>query len=511
MTIKRTSKIKNINPQVRKCLMKRVITPKMLKNYLDGNSLQDWLEKYGDNSQIIRRVPFPSGVKFQKYVVNQLISRVGADGKVVQLDAGASVSAEASVTGLETIKSMTEGAAIITNAVLIHRSAGLSCVSDMLVRSDYISRLFPLHSEPVPPGGCKFSDKWYYVPVSIRIGTNTFRTHKTQSPGDYWVMRMYIENSIVNYYQGTEHDISLMVGSRYVWINKTRAGRMIRNDDVFDKPLMLHHDRKISDAVFRRVEKWLDQLDAPEAKDWKPETSIAPDLAAMEFNYDHTPWAGVLSTIATKQRALNPAKVQSALALECQSGRIKDNALYMVLEAVPDGMFKVNVGNEGNEGNVDSYRCSDWVYLAGVGVKRDGVLTIHQLGLGLMISDTTDIETLMEAVELEIIEELHSILEQEPDMTVYVPDWLTHSRLIGLSLRYPEFGILNNHMEAVQAIFRPETDTLSLVSQIVEQLASGVASGVASGPGSAAGTTSEILARIHQANRAAVEKLGAST
>jgi len=162
------------------------------KNYLLKDPVLDWLEKYylkigyGDKNisysklksdkehintemDFLKSTLFKKGNEFESMIYGELVNKLGANNVVSVINNYTECKIEKMQ---DTIKYMQEGVAIITQAVLYNENNKTFGIADMLIRSDYINRLFDddiVHISPEEETiGCKFASNYHYRVIDIK-------------------------------------------------------------------------------------------------------------------------------------------------------------------------------------------------------------------------------------------------------------------------------------------------------------------------------------------------------
>lgn len=322
------ARVKRVSRAIKKSTLKTIkqkrpytknkfITPRQLKNFINDNTLQDWLERY--------YTPKPKPVSkymeeiksaYRNYVINELKVRIQAstdsDLDLVVLDrpdtSDINTGEELSevLNGQETLKHIKAGTGVIANAQLVHRSEGLCDVVDLLVRADLISILFP-ECPTVPT----LEAQNRYVCVGISIARHTFcvdgMTLRNNPSVRYWKTKLCIANRILTYYQQAEHDASyaLLLGRGFTWTMSKKDGGAIKKGDDFGRPGIIGFmaaDQFVDDLIVAGT-GWLNRLDDANSETWTLHPTPSHDelYANAKLNIYDTPWAPVIHDIAVKQ------------------------------------------------------------------------------------------------------------------------------------------------------------------------------------------------------------------
>jgi len=147
-----------------------------LFNFLLKDPVNDWFKYHGDRTGLTRDastnlsfVPYimKQGCEFEKCVIDYLKSIVPSNDIVV-VSQKADARSEAQFQ--KTLKCMEKGIPLIYQGVLRNDTKKLYGVADLLIRSDYVKKLFP-GAERLEGSRCKFSDSWCYQVIDIKFKT----------------------------------------------------------------------------------------------------------------------------------------------------------------------------------------------------------------------------------------------------------------------------------------------------------------------------------------------------
>lgn len=162
------------------------------KNYLLKDPILDWLDKYylkygfGDqnidrnklnkdrveiNSEIelLTNTLFKKGNEFEKLIYDEIDKRIGKKNCVEVISNYKECCLE---KVQDTVYYMSKGIPIIKQAVLYNESNKTFGIADLIIRSDYINKLFDddishINTDEINIG-CKFSDSYHYRVIDIK-------------------------------------------------------------------------------------------------------------------------------------------------------------------------------------------------------------------------------------------------------------------------------------------------------------------------------------------------------
>lgn len=490
-TLSRPSKLTKLTKGKRQYRKNKMLTSHQLRNFINDNTLQDWLERHYHGDQANQKYQIKTR-DFQKLFRDQVISHIRSQvdqGQLVELERPVPVPALGShsgeemaklLNGCETLKLMREHIPVIANAQLINRSEGICDIADLIIRSDYIQRLFPQNMHIIDHNvHCKFGS-WHYVAVGIRFGQNTFCVNGIKVRNNpsirYWKTKLFLQNRILNYYQQSSIDYALLIGRGYNW---TTGGHTFSGNTI-DKPgVVLFNDRfdNFTRELFSKGSDWMEKLDAPLASEWAtaPTPSVPELYANAKLSVYDTQWASVIKNIAVKQDDITQlqhcspkhrtiahgkgiyrlSKVKTAEDIgfksDTKAGRqinrfvnkewneivdiplspTRASAIFLNIESLPVGMVRFID---------DASYVDEWIYMASVHSLDGGH---YQFGLTKLESE--DVECLL-AKELYMF--LNSVMDQDSDFQIYC--WGDDAQyLFKLEDKYPDYPLGTNHAHRI--------------------------------------------------------------
>ena len=176
------------------------------------------------------------GIKFEEGIVNYLYQQYKNDIKTIA-DGSQARSREKYE---ETVQAMKDGIPILYQAVLHdekHKTYGLP---DLLIRSDYINKLFKnrvLSDHEITVGAPKLgTDSWHYRVIDIKLCTLHFRAdgiHLTkQGSQSAYKAQIWIYNQAIGYIQGYTPNAAYLLGRRQKFQS---CGVKYESCDPFDR------------------------------------------------------------------------------------------------------------------------------------------------------------------------------------------------------------------------------------------------------------------------------------
>jgi len=452
-----------------------MFTARQLRNLLHDNTLQDWLERYhGDREQIkARKLKYRIKSrdfhrKFVCQVITQIKSIIGEPNVRVldrpegleDLDGSAMAKV---ICGSETLSQMKAGTPVIANAQLINRSEGLCDIADLIVRSDYLKRIFPsLDSDVLLELDSDATDSqfgpWYYVAVAIRFSQNEFCVDGIKLRNDpstrYSKTRLYMQTRILDHYQHSVVHYALVVGRGYTWTQSKTVGGQTVKANTIDKPgVVLYDDAdSFTMSVLDQGVEWLNRVNAESAADWNivPEPTVSELYANSKVSVYDTPWAPVIQEIARDQddiTQLHHCTTKNRVTAHkngfkrlSQVVRAEDlgyksttklgqsinryllrnwdtlssiklpefkTAVYLDFESIPVGSVKF-IG--------DSTFIQELIYLVSIRVVTEQSETVHQFGITTLDDAALDIEC---NVAKGLYEILNALKKSDPHLVIF--------------------------------------------------------------------------------------------
>ena len=213
-------------------------------NAMINNHLIDWLNLYGNDylehqdttqASLCSNFLCNKGIDFEKKILNELSSKyqVSHGSRYYSIDA---VS--------ETYRQMCEGVPVISSASLANKSKATYGIADLLIRSDYIPKIFPnklTNHQNIDVKAPKLNGNYHYRVVEIKFCTIYLAGSGTyvQNGGNFpaYKAQLAIYNEALGVMQGYTPPIGYLVG---------RSSRYSQNDTVylinnpFDRPGIVH-------------------------------------------------------------------------------------------------------------------------------------------------------------------------------------------------------------------------------------------------------------------------------
>lgn len=252
-----------------------MVSATRIHSVIMNDHISEWLRLYGDNAakpSPMLEFLMTKGHTFE-YNINQILKRennssleekgnqintISADGKYDQKQVD------------QTIEAMKKGIPIISSAPLQDPNLQIYGVADLLVRSDFINKLFPEFKGDFKNQGCLFSKDWYYVVIDIKFSTLPLRADGVHilNQGHYkaYKSQLYIYNRALGYLQGYTPRKAFILGRKYKY---TSRGQVFSGNCAFDRLGCIDYsgvDRDVPSQTNEAI-KWIRSLRAT-GRDW---------------------------------------------------------------------------------------------------------------------------------------------------------------------------------------------------------------------------------------------------
>lgn len=293
-----------------------------VKNYLMGDPVIDWLEEYGKgskkvkiankvysdhianyetenkNSSVFSNFLQTHGHKFEDAVIANITAKF--PGQVVQIANPYQARQQEKVD--ETIAAITSGTPVIYQAVFHNESNKTYGMPDMLIRSDYLSKIFK--EPPVTPEeasvGCKFNKNWHYVVVDIKHITLELRSDGRHLLNSGHIMaykgQLYIYNLALSKIQEYLPSMAFILGRKW---NYHSHGTVSNGTGWFDRAAVVSFTTN-DIAVCAKTENALDWVRTlrKNGAEWTLDPPTKPELYPNMCNDNDAPWRPVKKAIA---------------------------------------------------------------------------------------------------------------------------------------------------------------------------------------------------------------------
>lgn len=168
----------------------------------------------------------------------------------------------------KTLDDMKKGTPIIFSPVFHCFDKKINGVPDLLVRSDYLYKLF---TEPpsVTDDGCQFStedNRWYYVIVDIKFSTVHLRSNGREmlnnTNSKAYKAQLFLYNEILSRMQKFDPEVTYILGRNYKYSNTNEGD--VSGNGCFDRPGVIDYsgwDESYKKRTLDSV-KWLRKVDS---------------------------------------------------------------------------------------------------------------------------------------------------------------------------------------------------------------------------------------------------------
>jgi len=288
------------------------INESKMRNYIYGNTLCDWLDLHGSKHNFKKQpfnqftlLKFEKALNFRHKIFN-MIQHHFTDNKSKRLPFFNGFSYDLFEL---TQKYMKAGVPIIIQGVIANMKEHIYSVPNLLVRSDYVNKLFNEQKTNYNfKGGSTYSKKWFYIIISVKYQILNFKSNK-ETLCDNNTLKMYniqsvFQNRILSQLQKKETPVVLLVGKGWKYMKKKKSFKKL-ND--YSKMGLLKFDNK--EAIFKekvqRGLKWYRDVEANGHK-WKlyPKPS-RQELYPLINSNNGDVWGDVKAKIAHKLKDIS--------------------------------------------------------------------------------------------------------------------------------------------------------------------------------------------------------------
>ena len=279
-----------------------------LRGYCAGDTLGDWLDRYGEAHGFVRDdqlpgyderlefVPFimHKGGEFERAIADYL----GREAPVVQIDEGreATLSLENAEHTFELLRA---GQPIVHQGILRDAETRTYGAADFLIRSDVFDRLFPdvlspAHMSAGAPG--LGADTWHYIVVDAKFTTlDLLASGEVGNGGSFiaYKSQLYVYNRALSRLQGYTSDTAFLLGRGW---RQTVKGQTLRGANAMERLGAIHLGDDIRVNVDAACD-WVRRL-RTEGHAWAPlPVPSVPELWPTAGGF---PWETETSRIAAE-------------------------------------------------------------------------------------------------------------------------------------------------------------------------------------------------------------------
>lgn len=295
-----------------------------IRNFLLNDPLLDWLDTYGKGSNLLKTGNMlfdqriseyeddaknvsvfnnylqAQGLRFEDEVVAYMYSKYQKDIITIANPYQARQADKVQ----ETIDAMQAGIPIIYQAVLHNEANKTYGIADLLVRSDFINRLFthPVLDSQSQHIGCKLNSKWHYVVIDIKhitLGLRADGVHLlNQGSVVAYKGQVCIYNDALSEIQGYKPKSAFILGRKWTYTTK---GVVYAGNGWFDRLGEINFetvDNEITARTAAAIE-WI-KLVRTEGARWSIDPPSRIELYPNMCNDSDAPWHSTKKEIAKK-------------------------------------------------------------------------------------------------------------------------------------------------------------------------------------------------------------------
>lgn len=285
-----------------------------IRNFMLNDPLLDWLDRYAPdpdanvneahggakNESMFNSYLQAQGLRFEDEVIAYLQRKYTRD----MLTIANSYQARQSDKMQETICAMQAGVPIIYQAVLHNESNKTYGVADLLVRSDFVNRLFArlILDSQTQQIGCHLNPTWHYVVIDIKHITLNLRADGAHILNNGSVAaykgQLCIYNEALFQIQGYLPKKAFILGRKWSYTSK---GVTYAGDGWFDRVGMIDFetiDHEIPTRTAAAI-SWI-KLVRAEGANWSIDPPSRIELYPNMCNDSDAPWHATKKEIARK-------------------------------------------------------------------------------------------------------------------------------------------------------------------------------------------------------------------
>lgn len=323
------------------------------RNFLQGDPLLDWLERYGaaagferddelegfDPRTDFRGFIFERGRLFEEGVVRLIGARLPVTRIATDVEDARSLDA-----AVATFEAMRAGAPVIAQAVLRNQENRTYGVADLVVRSDAMDTLIPGTLDPAAAAVAApaLGSPWHYRVVDVKFHTFILREGREADPYDAlpYMAQVWVYNAALGRLQGYVPPAAFLLGRSWRYF-RTRGNGCFERLARVDRDAVgdTRSGRPLA-AMTEEAIAWVRRLRA-EGAAWRvlPEPSV-PELYPHARNQRDAPWHAAKRLIAAELEELtllpatNPERRRAAHARGLR--RWSDSGVSAAALGVPD-------------------------------------------------------------------------------------------------------------------------------------------------------------------------------
>lgn len=298
----------------------QMVSASRVRNYLLNDTLIDWLSEYNVtsiNQNISTNLPNSSSLldRFENNMVDEFTKHIMEQGNLFEKEVMKLLSSKHKVVQASesfqarekrnfdyTVELMKEGVPIIYQAVLHNYENKTYGCPDLLVRSDYINKIFNQDIIEDSRTKCKnliLGVDYYYVVVEIKHSTLhfnvDFKTLRNRDSIPAYKGQLYIYNEALSKIQGYNLNKAFIIGKMWSWRERTGTNFLEKLGVVDFNDFDSNYVDQTQDAI-----KWVLRV-RNEGNRWKltPIPSI-PELYPNMNNEKDGQWKSLKKELANK-------------------------------------------------------------------------------------------------------------------------------------------------------------------------------------------------------------------
>jgi len=295
-----------------------------IRNFLLNDPLLDWLDTYGKGSNRLKTGNMLFDQRISEYeddakdvsVFNNYLQAQGLrfEDEVVAylynkypkniITIANPYQAKQADKVQETLDAMQEGIGIIYQAVLHNDSNKTYGIADLLIRSDFVNRMFshPVLDSNTQHIGCKLNAKWHYIVIDIKhitLGLRADGTHLlNQGSVVAYKGQVCIYNDALAEIQGYKPKKAFLLGRKWTY---TMKGTIYAGNGWFDRLGEIDFETIDNDIASRTAAaiEWI-KLVRNEGARWSIDPPSRAELYPNMCNDSDAPWHSTKKEIAKK-------------------------------------------------------------------------------------------------------------------------------------------------------------------------------------------------------------------
>lgn len=281
-------------------------------NWFSNDCLVDWLkfkreiceEEYHEENYLCEQ-----GNKFEEVVVTYIHNNVHPVQKVADPKDWSTKNVA------QTFSLMQQAVPIIHSASIRNKHLKLYGTADLLVRNDYITKLFQELEMEEEEGNTVFSHPYFYYVVDVKwctlhlLSDGKSLQNINRFPGYKGQLAIY--NNCIAEMQGFKPKHSFLLGRKVKWTSK---GKDFENNSPFKLPAIIRTDDTTFNSKVEEAIKWVRDLNKyghimrvnPPSRD-----ELYPNLGSKYYTQKKKELAGVIGDLSQIYKVKNTKKIES--------------------------------------------------------------------------------------------------------------------------------------------------------------------------------------------------------